>query len=119
MSIESRRGLLRLMPAAGLTAALGAAGAARAADPPSFVLVIKNHQFQPGELEIPANTKVKLVIRNQDPTPEEFESVSLRRERVIPGGAEGVIYIGPLSPGRYDMFGDFNPKTARGFIVVK
>jgi Cupredoxin-like domain len=38
---------------------------------------------------------------------------------VIPGGQEGFVFIGPLSPGTFEFFGDFNPKTARGRIVVK
>jgi uncharacterized protein (DUF58 family) len=103
-----------------LAAALCAAGAAAArADEPSFSLTIKNHQFEPTELEVPANTKVKLVVKNADPTPEEFESHDLKREKVIQGGKETSLYVGPLRPGRYEFFGDYNPKTARGFIVVK
>jgi plastocyanin len=103
-----------------LAAALCAAGAAAArADDPTFSLTIKNHQFEPTELEVPADTKVKLVVKNADTTPEEFESHELKREKVIQGGRETSIYIGPLKPGRYEFFGDYNPKTARGFIVVK
>ena len=95
-----------------------AAGELRA-DDPSFRLTIKNHQFDPSELEVPANTKMKLVVKNADPTPEEFESHDLRREKVIQGGKEATIIVGPLSPGRYEFFGEFNPKTARGYLVVK
>ncbi len=85
----------------------------------SFALTIKDHQFSPTQLEIPANKKVKLIIKNADPTPEEFESTELHREKVIPGGTEGIVYVGPLAPGTYEFFGDFNPKTARGHLVVK
>ena len=84
-----------------------------------FALTIKDHQFSPTQLEIPANTKVKLVIKNADATPEEFESTELHREKVIPGGTEGIVYVGPLAPGTYEFFGDFNPKTARGHLIVK
>ena len=84
-----------------------------------FTLTIEEHQFSPTRLEVPANAKVKLIVRNSDPTPEEFESTELRREKVIPGGTEGIIYVGPLAPGTYEFFGDFNPKTARGQIVAK
>jgi plastocyanin domain-containing protein len=89
------------------------------AQEPAFTLTIKGHQFSPTEIEIPANVKVKLVVKNEDPTPEEFESTELHREKVIPGGQEGFVFIGPLSPGTFEFFGDFNPKTARGRIVVK
>ena len=100
-------------------AVLGLFAVPAAAQEHAASLVIKDHHFQPEELVLPAGVKIKLTVKNLDPTPEEFESVSLRREKVIPGGAEGVVYIGPLKPGSYDFFGDFNPKTARGQIVVK
>jgi hypothetical protein len=48
----------------------------------------------------------------------EFESVSLRVERVIAGNSEGVIQIRPLAPGRYDFFDDFN-QEAEGVLVVR
>jgi Cupredoxin-like domain len=73
--------------------------AAWAADDPSYALSIRNHRFSPAQIEIPANTKVRLVIRNEDPSPEEFDSTQLRRERVIPGGSEATLYVGPLPPG--------------------
>jgi hypothetical protein len=95
-----------------------AAGPGRAQEP-IFTLTIKGHEFSPGQIEIPANVKVKLAVKNEDPTPEEFESTELHREKVIPGGQEGFVFIGPLSPGIYEFFGDFNPKTARGRIIVK
>jgi hypothetical protein len=89
------------------------------ADDPAFALTIKDHKFEPNEIQIPANAKIKLTVKNLDPTPEEFESTDLRREKVIPGGTEGFVFIGPLRPGRYEFFGDFNPDSARGHIVVK
>ena len=55
---------------------------AAAADTVSFQLVIKNHRFEPSELQVPAGKRVELVIENRDPTPEEFESHDLRREKV-------------------------------------
>ena len=96
-----------------------ASGANLAAQEATYTLAIKDHKFQPTEIEIPAGQKVALIVKNEDRTPEEFESIQLRREKVVPGGQEITIYIGPLKPGRYEFFGDFNPKTARGHIVVK
>jgi plastocyanin domain-containing protein len=89
------------------------------ADDPSFAVTIKDHQFSPAEFEVPANTKVKLVVKNADPTPEEFESAQLHREKVVPAGQEITIFIGPLKPGRYDFIGDFNRATAHGTITAK
>ncbi len=86
---------------------------------PEFEIEIRNHLFQPDTLTIPAGTKVKLVIYNRDPTPEEFESYELNREKVIPGGRKAIVFIGPLAPGKYPFFGEFNPQTALGTIIVE
>ena len=83
-----------------------------------FEIEIRNHIFEPDEITIPANTKVKLIVYNRDPTPEEFESFELNREKVIMGGAKATIFVGPLPPGEYPFFGEFNPGTALGKIIV-
>jgi hypothetical protein len=107
----------RLSPAIVLATALAAAPAG-AADP-EFRLVIKDHRFTPTELTVPAGQKLRLVVENQDPTPEEFESYALNREKVVAGNGKVVVFVGPLKPGRYEFFGDFNAKTARGWLVVQ
>ena len=86
---------------------------------PVFEIEIRYHLFHPDELRIPAHTKVKLVVYNRDSTPEEFESYELNREKVIMGGRKANIFIGPLAPGTYPFFGEFNPKTAQGRVVVE
>jgi len=104
--------------AAVAVACLSAASVVLAADQ-DVDLVIKNHQFEPATIMVPAGQRIKLKVHNQDSTPEEFESHSLNREKVIPGGAKAVIFIGPLKPGRYDYFGEFNQATAKGVVVVE
>jgi len=89
------------------------------ADNDTYILTIQNHRFEPAEITLPANTRVKLLIKNLDPTPEEFESYELNREKIITGGAEAVVYIGPVPAGRYPFFGEFNQSTAQGVIVAK
>ena len=91
---------------------------ARADDEP-IILTIKDHRFTPEIVEVPAGKKIKLLVRNEDPTPEEFESYELNREKVIPGGSQAVVIIGPLEPGTYEFFGEFNIDTAQGKIVAK
>jgi hypothetical protein len=86
---------------------------------PDYVLVIKGHQFQPSELNVPAGKKIKLVIDNRDASPEEFESHSLNREKLIAANSSVSIYIGPLAAGRYPFYGEFNEATAQGVIVAK
>ena len=90
-----------------------------AAEVPQFEIVIKDHRFTPSEITIPANTKVKLLVKNQDGTPEEFESHSLKREKIIAGNSEAVILIGPLPPGEHTFVGEFNEATAIGKLIVK
>jgi plastocyanin len=82
-------------------------------------ITISDHQFSPAELRVPAGKKIKLIVQNRDSTPEEFESHSLKREKVIPGNATATIYVGPLSPGQYAFVGEFHEKTARGVIVAE
>ena len=84
----------------------------------SYKLVIKDHRFEPAELEIPAGQKIKLMVDNQDSTPEEFESYELHREKVIPGNSQAAVFIGPLKAGRYKYFGEFHADTAQGVIVA-
>lgn len=94
-------------------------GSLATAAKPVFEIEIKNHLFQPSTLTIPSDQKIKLIVYNRDPTPEEFESYELNREKVIVGKRKAVIFIGPLTAGVYPFFGEFNPKTAQGKIVVK
>jgi hypothetical protein len=80
---------------------------------------IKDHQFHPSELKVPANRPIILSVRNLDPTPEEFESRTLRVEKVIAGNSEITIQLRPLSPGRYRFYGDFNQATAQGALIAE
>ena len=89
-----------------------------AAEPRVFEIFLKDHLFAPTTLFVPAGEKIKLVIHNQDPTPEEFESFSLNREKVILGHGKGVVFVGPLTPGEHPFVGEYNPDSARGTIVV-
>lgn len=98
---------------------LGFVLSARVMAAPEYRIEIKNHLFIPSVLEIPANTKVKLKIVNHDSTPEEFESYELNREKIVVGGGKITIFIGPLEPGEYPFFGEFNPRTAQGVVIVK
>lgn len=107
-SISSCLGLALCLAAPRLSAAV-----------PELTLEIRDHLFFPATLDIPANQKVRLLIINNDPTPEEFESYELNREKVIPGNSRSVIFIGPLEPGEYPFFGEFFPRTAQGKVIAK
>ena len=61
------------------------------AEKPVIEIEIRDHLFWPSEVRVPANTKVKLLVFNKDPTSEEFESYELNREKVIMGNRKAVI----------------------------
>ena len=103
----------------GLAALLLAASfPANAQQTANVSISVKNHQFQPAQIHAPANVPIELRVKNLDATPMEFESVSLRVEKVVAGNSEGVIRLRPLAPGSYNFFDDFNPKTT-GVLVVR
>ena len=98
---------------------VSACAPAFAAEPPQFTLTLRNHRFVPAQLTIPANTKVKLLIVNEDSTPEEFESHELNREKIVTGKGKITVFVGPLKPGRYPFFGEFHMDTAQGVLIAK
>ena len=105
--------------ACALVFALACATSCARAEPPQFELTIKDHLFYPAELVVPANVKFKLLVANEDATPEEFESYELNREKVVLGNSRTFIFIGPLAPGEYPFFGEFNISTAQGRIIAR
>jgi hypothetical protein len=112
-----RKQMRLLVGMAAMLLVAGPALAEDAPDPPH--LTIKDHHFQPARLEVPAGVKFKLIVKNEDSTPEEFESFDLNREKIMPPGQETPVFLGPLAPGEYKIFGDFHQDTARGVIVAK
>ncbi|MBR9866347.1 MAG: cupredoxin domain-containing protein [Oceanospirillales bacterium] len=84
-----------------------------------FDISIKDHMFSPAEITIPANQRVKLIVSNEDATPEEFEGEDFTLEKVIPGNSKASIMVGPFEPGRYEFVGEFHEDTAKGVLIVK
>ncbi len=98
---------------------LAFAGTAAANELPEYTLVIKNHIYQPSEFKVPADTKFRLIVRNEDATPEEFESTDFNREKIVLPNSSITVYVGPLRAGRYGFFGDFHQATAQGRLIVE
>lgn len=92
---------------------------AGAADANTYTLTIKDHKFEPERLEVPANTKIKLLVKNENAGAAEFESHDLKREKIIKAGAQATVPVGPLAAGEYVFFDEFHEKTTRGTLVVK
>jgi len=82
-------------------------------------IAIQNHVFSANTLEAPAGQKFKILVKNLDSTPEEFDSDDLHREKLIPAGKEITINLGPLKPGSYAFKGDFHATTAHATLLVR
>jgi hypothetical protein len=107
--------------AAGLVMALSlfAGAPAQADELPTFQLVIKGGRLFPETIEVPANTKFRLTIKNEGPGAAEFESVELKKEKVLAAGVTSTLVFYPLQPGSYKFFDEFHADTAQGRIVAK
>ena len=93
--------------------------ATAADDMPTFVLVIKDGRLIPVNLEVPANTKFRLEVRNEGTGAAEFESLELRKEVVLAPGIARKLVFHPLKPGSYKFFDEFHADTAQGLIIAK
>ena len=82
-------------------------------------LVLENHKFSPAEVRVPANKKIRIVIENRDDTPEEVESKGLHVEKVVAAKSKGVVFVGPLKPGNYTFYGEYNEATAQGVLIAE
>lgn len=112
--------MLKTLPLALALALLGPVClAVQAQEGTTVRLTLKEHRFQPAEIRVPAGKAVTLQVMNADATPEEFESKTLRVEKVIAGNSEATIPLRPLKPGRYKFFGEYNEATAQGVIVAE
>ena len=112
----SRRQLLR---SATLAIAMATAGIHVAlAQDTTLHITVENGQFSPAELRTPANKPFVIVIKNNGAKAMEFESVSLRVEKIVAAKSQASVRVRGLAPGRYEFFDDFN-KNTRGTLVVE
>jgi plastocyanin len=117
MGLRAR--VLGIGAALALTTGLTPAPNAFAQDAAELVITVKDHKFDPAQLEAPAGKPIALRVKNLDPTPMEFESNSLRVEKVLTGNGEAVVNIRPQKAGQYEFFDDFHASTTKGILVVK
>ncbi len=115
-SFSSARSMMVVFVFAAATAC--ATGPTFAQETAAVSIAVKGRQFQPAEIHAPANKRLAIRVKNLDSVAIEFESVSLRVEKVIAPGTEGVVNVRALSPGRYEFFDDFHQET-RGTLVVQ
>ncbi len=89
------------------------------ADDPSVVLTLKDHHFSPEGVTIPANARVRFVVKNLDATPAEFESDDFTAEKVVPAGGEITVFVGPLKPGSYEYHDEYHEDQSKTHLTVK
>lgn len=92
---------------------------AGASDLLTYTVVGKEGKLIPDKLEVPAGMRFKIVLRNEGHDAIEFESLRLRKEKVLAPGVESFMVIAPLKPGEYEFFDEFHPNTGRCLIIVK
>jgi hypothetical protein len=109
--------LLRVAPAAFLLGTSCLSEMARAEEPATIEVTIKDHRFSPAEIHVPTGSRTVLRIRNADATAEEFDSSALQVEKIIAAGAAVTIRLRPLGPGRFPFMGEFHPDTAQGAVI--
>jgi hypothetical protein len=115
MNLTLRTALL----AAAVLPALLASAVAQADDMPTFKLLMKNGRLHPDTLEVPANTRFRLEVKNEGPGAAEFESIELKKELVLAPGVTRNLVFYPLKPGSYKVFDEFHAETGQGRIVAK
>jgi Cupredoxin-like domain len=80
---------------------------------------LKNHKFTPAVIKVKANQPSMLILFNDDDTADEFDSSSLKIEKVVPGHAKGNIRIRALAPGKYPFMGEYHAATAQGVVIAE
>ncbi|HTT97346.1 MAG TPA: cupredoxin domain-containing protein [Rhizomicrobium sp.] len=85
----------------------------------AIALKLKDHKFTPAEIHVKANQPNVIAMTNEDTTAEEFDSTSLKVEKVVAGNSTGNVRLRPLAPGRYPFMGEFHSATAQGVVIAE
>jgi hypothetical protein len=111
--------LIVRLAAAIVVAGLALTGAGLAADDPVFRIEFNDGKISPQRLEVPAKTRFKIELINKGKTPIEFESTSLKKEKVVAPESQSFIVIRTLDPGEYEFFDDFHLDTPPAVLIAK
>ena len=84
-----------------------------------IAVTLKGHKFTPAEIHVKANVPSEIALTNADATAEEFDSSALKVEKVVAGGAKGIVRLRPLTPGRYPFMGEYHSETAQGVVIAE
>lgn len=108
----------KLMVVAGSLGVMLAMTQAKADGRNEICLTYANGQFEPKEPTVPADAPLTIRVKNLDAKAMEFESETLKIEKVVAGNSEAVLNVRAVKSGRYEFHNDFNEK-ARGFLIVQ
>lgn len=100
-------------------ASAAAVTAVQAQSATEIQLSYKDKKFDPAEISAPANAPIVIKLKNLDAKAMEFESKTLKVEKVVAGSSDATINVRAQKPGRYEFFDEYNEKVARGALVVK
>lgn len=90
-----------------------------AAEQPAFELSIKDHKFTPATLTIPADTKVKITLKNLDASTAEFISDDFKGGKLAAGGQTVTFFIGPLKAGTYEFHDEYHEQQSKTQLIVQ
>ncbi len=108
---------IRLIALLGALAIGFGPAALRADELPTYTLTFKaDGTFEPARLEVPAG-RFKIVLINESAEAVEFESLPLRKEKVLGPGVKSFVVLKLSRPGEYPFFDDFHSE-AKGTLVV-
>ena len=85
----------------------------------TIAVTLKDHKFSPSVIKVKANQPSMIVLSNDDDTADEFDSTSLKVEKVVPGHQKGNVRIRALAPGKYPFMGEYHAATAQGIVVAQ
>jgi plastocyanin len=95
------------------------AAMAQSATDNAFELTIQDHKFTPAPLTIPADTKIKITLHNQDQTTAEFISDDFKGGKLVAGGKTASFFIGPLKAGTYEFHDEYHEDASKTQLIVK
>jgi hypothetical protein len=84
-----------------------------------IAVTLKDHKFSPSVITVKANRPSMIILSNEDDTADEFDSTSLKVEKVVPGHAKGNVRIRALAPGKYPFMGEYHAATAQGVVIAR
>ncbi|GLK90783.1 cupredoxin domain-containing protein [Pseudomonas turukhanskensis] len=95
------------------------AAMAQSATDNSFELTVQNHKFTPAPLTVPADTKIKITLHNQDQTTAEFTSDDIKGGKLVAGGKTASFFIGPLKAGTYEFYDEYHEDASKTQLIAK